>query len=640
VNILEWANNRSASLVRQALFLFVAFLVLFTFHSWAELGALKKQTNKDFDERLHLITRAVSRELGLRKGSQIQTVQLLDLKERLGIKQISLLDRKQRSLVDTSPSVMRGAIYTHLGVEPSLLERVWDGHSLLSQVYQDASDEPVKAAFYPLIDPSSKVQGILRITVNLPTGGSSGVSTATGLLLKIFGGVAFGVLVYYGARSVVLSQRRGVGSQVMAGRGIKAEDLGKKDATGFVVDTFQTLIQQLMEKEQELERLRRVAEERADHIENYNENILRSVSSGVITFNQEEVITTFNLAAERILGLSGSSVIGQSCHDVFEKDSQVCQLVQKALLHKEITVRQELELGFSQANLGQAGRKWAKIWVGVSTSLLTDKNDRVIGTTMVFTDISEIKRLQEQMELKKRLTMLGEMSAGIAHEFRNYMGTILGYAKLLAKKVGSGHTASAMIQSIVEELGAMEQLIHQLLDFSRSIELNLQPVDIGMLLQRVVQRSLEQATGTLPKLTLIISPELGTLQLDEVLIRQALGNLIKNAVEAMPEGGELKVQAGFRTHSMLPVTQRGGRMKAPFPGKEVEIEIQDTGDGIPRDVQDRIFLPFFTTKEKGTGLGLALVHKIIVSHSGQIQVDSQTGKGTTFRVYLPCEGKS
>jgi PAS domain S-box-containing protein len=487
----------------------------------------------------------------------------------------------------------------------------------------------------------TQLESLKSQLVDIPNQGATMAGTVTGLLLKMFGGVGLLVLVYYGVRSLILTQRDAMEYEGRSDKGSGAEGSGDKDTTGFVLDTFQSLIRRLKDKEQELERLRKVAEERADHIESYNENILRSVSSGVITFNQEEVITSFNLAAERILGWVASSVIGRVCSDVFGKGSQITRLVQNALNHKEVTIRKELELVQEPIGEGgQAGRhKWEKIWVGVSTSLLMDKQDCVIGTTMVFTDLSEIKRLQEQVELKKRLTLLGEMSAGIAHEFRNYMGTIMGYAKLLAKKAGPEFGAAGMVQSIIHELESMAQLINELLDFSKSTELNLQPVDLGMLIEKVVHQVFEQARNPVPKLTLIFSPRLGKIQLDEVLIRQALGNIIQNALEAMPTGGELRIQVGLRSRP-IPLDKRVGSVSpVALEGKEVEIEIQDTGVGIPPEVQDKIFLPFFTTKEKGTGLGLALVHKIILSHNGQIQVDSQESKGTAFRVYLPYEGE-
>ena len=640
------ATERIENLLRLALFLFVVFLVLFNLHTWLQLKSVKNQSENELNERLILATGIVTQELGLEfSGLHVDPAQLLSLKERIGVEQISLLDREYRSLGDSSPAIKRGVPYNLSGIGPSLFEKVWSasggGEILLSPVYKEESGIPMKAAFSLLRDSSSREHEILRVTVSLAGDGGGGAGTVVGLLLKIFVGVGAAAMVYSGIRSMVLTQRKKIGREGANSRGPEGVEPGRKDTADFVIDTFQTLIQRLKEKEQEIERHRRIAEERADHIESYNENILRSVSSGVITFNQEEVITTFNLAAQRILELPGSTVIGRSCRDIFGRDSRIYRLVQNALIHKEITVRQELELVRSSGKdalseeRGQTYHRWEKIWVGVSTSLLMDRQDQVIGTIMVFTDISEIKRLQEQMELKKRLTMLGEMSAGIAHEFRNYMGTILGYAKLVVKKVGTAHVATGMIQAIIRELEAMEQLINELLDFSRHTELNLQPVDLGTLIEKAVHQVFEQVKGPLPKLTLTLSPELGKVPIDEVLIRQALGNMIKNALEAMPGGGELRVQAALKDHPNKLGRWVDGSWQSKAEGKEVEVEIQDTGVGIPPEILDKIFLPFFTTKEKGTGLGLALVHKIILSHNGQIQVDSQEGRGTTFRVYLP-----
>jgi len=237
---------------------------------------------------------------------------------------------------------------------------------------------------------TAKVEGLLRLAlflsivflVLLVIHTWLQFESVTGLLLKIFGGVGVAVLVYYGMRSMVLRQRRTMEYPGSVSDRSGGQESERKDPAGFVIDTFQSLIQRLKEKEQELERLRRVAEDRADHIENYNENILRSVSSGVITFNQETVITTFNLAAERILEWPASSVIGRSCGDVFGQGNQITYLVQNALNHKETTARKELELVRQHVgDTTQTGHhKWDKIWVGVSTSLLMDKQDRVIGT--------------------------------------------------------------------------------------------------------------------------------------------------------------------------------------------------------------------------------------------------------------------
>ena len=222
--------------------------------------------------------------------------------------------------------------------------------------------------------------------------------------------------------------------------------------------------------------------------------------------------------------------------------------------------------------------------------------------------------LREQGELRKRLAMLGEMSGGIAHELRNSMGTIMGYAKMLSKKFSNDDPSQEEISTIISEINAMDLIIKELLNYGKTITPSLSSVDLGGLLRKTVDAVLGKFKDLNVAVDLSI-PDLPQVYIDEVLMRQALQNIIQNGVEAMTNGGRLRI--GVRS----------------IDG--IEIIISDTGVGIPRDKLDKIFLPFYTTKPRGTGMGLALVHKIILSHGGSIEVDSTAGKGTTFRIYLP-----
>jgi signal transduction histidine kinase len=186
-----------------------------------------------------------------------------------------------------------------------------------------------------------------------------------------------------------------------------------------------------------------------------------------------------------------------------------------------------------------------------------------------------------------------------------------------------------MVASIMRELTAMNQLIEQLLSFGRHDELHLEPVAVEPLIRRLLDHLLVQTKTVKPRLEITIPNDLPEVRMDEVLMRQAIGNLLQNAMEAMPQGGELEIQAMILDHhSDFGLGYRRHR-------KELSLEIRDTGIGISKDKLDKIFLPFFTTKEKGTGMGLALVHKIVLSHGGRIEVDSEEGRGTTFRILLP-----
>ena len=435
---------------------------------------------------------------------------------------------------------------------------------------------------------------LVLIQRDLVQQGVGDVKTITDLLLKILGGLLLLIPLY---AAFIRTEK---------------EKRGHEASTGVAIDAFHDVVQRLREKELELERLRSVAEARAQEIESYNENILQSVASGVITFNQDRVVTTFNAAAARILKMDPGSVIGKTCADLFGPHSKVATLLEGCLVRGEAITREQFEL---ESPGGE------RIWLGVSTSLLKDRAGLLIGTTFVCTDLTEIKDLQKQVELRERMTVLGEMSAGIAHEFRNYMGTILGAAKLIAKQLRPGDPAHETLPTILQVIADMDHLITQLLNFARKTELELKPVAFKPWLERVVEQVLGQTPEPHPHVEIVCFQEVPDVRMDEVLMRQALGNLVQNAIEAMPSGGHLTLAAGVRPSL--------GRRR------EVELRVSDTGVGIPKARLEKIFLPFYTTKNKGTGLGLALVHKILLLHNGRIEVESREDKGTTFRICLP-----
>jgi len=528
-----------------------------------------------------------------------------------GADRLILLDRSAQVLNDSAGFSKPGTVFSNLGVMPAELDKVWAGGSVISPIYKDEKGNEVKTVYLPLMDSGSQIVAVLGISLDISEGQEAEEGAVTALLIKLFVGVAIFVVFLYLIKLMRPSRRETTLSSSMA------TDHGQTGKTGFVIDTFHDLIQQLKAKEQELERLRSSAETRAVHIENYHANILQSVGSGVITFNQERLITTFNLAAVRILDFPQEEAIGKSCEELFGEKSEISRFLEAAMERQQAIAREECSL---------RRRSGERIWVGVSTSLLRNPQDQVIGTTLVFSDLTEIKRLQEQVELKKRLSALGEMSAGLAHEMRNFMGTIMGFTRLLSKKFEADDPKQRMVEAILSELQAMDRLMDDLLSYARTTDLNLSPIELEPLLRRIALQALTQAGEPKPKLTLLILPDLARVKLDEIQARQAFTNLIQNAIEAMPHGGDLRVVVGIRSI---------GRAPSMRSTKEIEIAISDTGVGIPKDQMERIFLPFFTTKEKGTGLGLAIVHKIVLSHNGRIEVDSQEGAGTTFRIYFP-----
>lgn len=411
------------------------------------------------------------------------------------------------------------------------------------------------------------------------------------LLIVLFGLV----IVVAGAGSVWITVRR-----YRRELGIEKVKREKTQDVSFIINAFQDVTRQLKEKERELERLRAQAEQRAETVESITENILQCVTSGVITFDGRGIAITANRAAEEMLGRAPAA--GKPCGGIFG-DGEICRAVRETLEKQQPSSRMEAAYE----------RNGERVWLGFNTALLTDRQGRALGAILSFSDLTEVKRLQEQMELRERLTALGEMSAGIAHELRNPMAVINGYLNLLAKK--QDENGRQVIRDVTAEINGMNRIISDLLTFARPTALNRTKVNVKDLLEACVA-ALLQAKGPEARVTPVLALETADASLDEGLMRQAFANLLQNAAEAMPDGGTLMVEARQND-------------------REAVVRVRDTGVGIPADTVRKIFLPFFTTKDRGVGMGLALAHKIITSHGGRIEVESEEGKGTTFTVILP-----
>ncbi len=378
------------------------------------------------------------------------------------------------------------------------------------------------------------------------------------------------------------------------GRRKSLEQARPKTEVGFVVDTFHDLVSKLKEKERELETLREEAEKKASSIESYNEDILQSVPSGVVSLDRELKVTKMNHAAEHILDLREADCIGRRHDEIFGEPLT-------GILAGQRTV--------DRAEVGYVAAGGKRIWLGLNLSPLKDSTGNIIGQIFVFTDLTELKAFQSQMELRKRLSTLGEMSAGIAHELRNPLAVISGYSKILSRKVDPSLLPT--VEAVSKEVAVMDRIISDFLSFARQADLVVTKVDLRELISACA--SAMEGYGRHVRI-IERTEELPVARGDEVLLRQALSNLLQNAIDSMPEGGEVTVSGAV--------------------GEDISISVSDRGHGVPEDIREKIFLPFFTTKERGTGLGLSIVHKIVVSHGGTVEVESGE-RGSVFTIHLP-----
>ncbi|NOY54083.1 MAG: PAS domain-containing protein [Deltaproteobacteria bacterium] len=387
---------------------------------------------------------------------------------------------------------------------------------------------------------------------------------------------------------------------------------GANKEMSFVFGAFQQTLQEITQKKQELIRMHQDAVERVRRMERYNECILESMVSGVAAFDRQGKLTSLNGAAARIFGRElGGGAIGQSYDEVLAGSEAMKEILQRVLQENRRILREEVLL-----TLPGGERKW----LGVNVSPLKGAEGEMIGATLLFTDLTEVKELQRQVELKNRLAAMGEMSAGIAHEFRNSLGAILGYARLADRQAGENSVLREAAEGIITEVKSFDAMLSDFLHFARPMELNREACRLDELIREALE-VLSDEIETKKAETKVECNEVPSLMLDRTLIRQSMTNLIKNALQAIPEGGSIAIEVQERTD-------------------RVEVRIRDNGPGIPRDLQKKIFEPFFTTKREGTGLGLAITQKTIVAHQGNIRIKSDPGQGTLMIVSLPSQGNA
>ena len=375
---------------------------------------------------------------------------------------------------------------------------------------------------------------------------------------------------------------------------------------GTLADQLSRADQTLREKEQGLNRLQA-----------FHENIVRSISSGVFTANAMGAITSFNPAAQEVTGYSLTQVLGRSWRDIFNWHPNLFSDDGSSVGMPPMT-RFEVECKGANGN---------RLVLGMTVSPLHEQEEPH-GLVGVFKDLTQIRDLEEEMRRKEWLANLGEMSAGMAHEIRNPLGALAGAMQMLRKDATADATDRRLMDIAVREATRLDAIITEFLQYARPPALDLAEHNINKILAEtldLVQHEARKRKGVTIATSLAGSSLVA--QVDQNQMRQVFWNLATNAFDAMPDGGKLTITTGCRQ------IDAAGRK-----GDVVEIGFHDTGEGIAPANLDKIFLPFFTTKKEGSGLGLAAVHRIVDLHGGWIKVESQPRQGTRFVVCLPRSG--
>jgi signal transduction histidine kinase len=296
--------------------------------------------------------------------------------------------------------------------------------------------------------------------------------------------------------------------------------------------------------------------------------------------------------------------------EVLGADSRLTQLIAACLEHGRTFRREEVEYLAPSHELRQ---------LGVTISPILRGENEVTGAICLLSDLTELAALQTQIHMKENLAALGELSAGIAHEFKNALATISGYAQMIRSEAKPGTELREHGEKILDQTRALTHVVTEFLKFARPLDLADEQVTLRPLLDRI----LAEVSEVVPGVPVTCEGEFGDVSGDEALLRQAILNLARNAAEAAadnPGGGRVIIRGEI---------EQSGAMLGQ------RISISDNGPGIPADSLTKIFVPFYTTKTNGTGLGLAVVQKIVVQHGGTIAARNQSKGGAEFIVWLP-----
>jgi len=337
-------------------------------------------------------------------------------------------------------------------------------------------------------------------------------------------------------------------------------------------------------------------------------NMLEGMHSGVVAVDEEGKIIIINKVAESLFSIDRENIINRNYSAIFPKDE--C-LLEKTLKSSKTVKGVET---FFKTFSGE------EKYLIIGTSIIYDEKGKMSGAVAVIHDITELKKLEEEAKRAERLSALGSLAAGVAHEVRNPLNAISITAQRLSKEFVPRENEKEYVsftQTILKEIKRLDQIINQFLSLAKAHKLNLLKTDINLFLSEIINLVEIEAKGKKVEIKREIK-KLPNIKIDKEEMKKAILNIALNGVQATPLEGKLVFESNVDEIN-----------------RELIIKIKDTGTGIPKENLSKIFQPYFTTKEKGTGLGLAIAYRIISDHKGKIEVESEVEKGTIFTIRLP-----
>ena len=382
---------------------------------------------------------------------------------------------------------------------------------------------------------------------------------------------------------------------IARGEATRLLELNRRDEWGILSSKLQLLGEQMRGEKAAFVRL----QENLGHL-------FSNLSDGLLLFDQQDRLVLATPAAERFLGVGIETTSHRTAQEVFSQATPLHQLLREAFQNRQSLLWKTLEL---------PGAPFPRIAVNVQ---FVGVGDQPAGCLVTLRDTGSRAQIQDQIDTTTKLAAIGRLMSGVAHEVKNPLNAMVLQLEVLKTRLGDqGESVRPQVKILGEEIRRLDRVVKTFLDFTRPVEIRPADAELAPLVREVFALAEPQARTNNVRLVFQGNGAIPAVRVDRDLIKQALLNLVLNGCQAMPQGGELIV-----TPRVLP--------------KAVELEIRDSGVGIPPEAQKRIFSLFYTTKRGGTGVGLAMAFRVVQLHNGTIDFTSEVNRGTTFRITLPA----
>lgn len=431
-------------------------------------------------------------------------------------------------------------------------------------------------------------------------------SSGTVIIIVSLAALMIVAMAYFLLYQFIFSPFRKIKS--IATRAGRTTNDGETDVDSIVED-YQQIIDELETDKKKLHRLNETITTRIQSLEQFNDYLLESIESGIVTLDMSGKIITISPKAAEMFAIDPLDYQGGKVDRLFSGCRSLAIDLERAVDDGQLPPYTEHRVSLPNNHSGI---------LGVTISTIRDKNNHRLGYSVLMTDHTELHRLQAELEGRKRLIAMGEMAGGLAHQLRNSLGAISGYGSLIKRKLTNSGLPIKPAEDLLCETKEASDLISQFLDFAKPFQLALVVINLSELITDI--QNGYRSRSKYENCDLIAEPfEDLPLKIDPLLLKQALNNIIDNAAEAYGTG----------SGPVIIRIERGPTI--------IKLQIIDRGCGINPDEVDQIFTPFFSKRPSGTGLGLPLAAKIIDLHQGSIEIDSSPGHGTTFTVSLPLK---